>query len=233
MSDSALQQAFELLHEGGDISIFTGLRLLVAALDSHPHITNDPNLVSEIWSHIPKRFLIRLLKTRAGDATNEDARISKHLAVGVIRSFLGILPSDELKTEATTSLCVPLLDALLFVDKFPQVLSLQALQLMAAHEPGAAQILDSDALPVLIRMFIRHGDEDGPKLPLWELIRVIRVGHELKPSLKSQWNAMIAENFNIEKPFPIALMDMLTDVTNHIEVHLNWLTMVCTCTDSV
>jgi hypothetical protein len=221
MDDSDIRRVFTLLRAKDDTSRFVGLTILHSVLDSRPHIRTDTDLVAQIWRNIPKRFLVRLMKTQSNNATNENAQNMRHLAVAIIHSFTALLSSEELETQDTISLCLPLLDVLPFVDKPQQVLALQALQLIAGHEAGASLLLGSIELPkAILASYTRDTDENGAMKHLLSLVRIIRTGHALSPSHKLQWNTMILEILSRLKPHLVAFFDMLTDVSGLIEVNL-------------
>jgi hypothetical protein len=176
----------------------------------------DADRVAETWRRIPKRCLAHMLKTRPGDATNQAALDMKGVAVDMIWKFLAEMGSQD---AATARLCGPLLDALPFVEAEWQGTILYILDQMANIPTGAQLIMESGTLPVLMRLFLLDYDHDyEPVKSMWQLIQTIRRELDGNEPLVAQWNAMIAENFDVYNPLPIELTRSLAETVEATKV---------------
>src|ERR1700761_52225 len=85
-------QVPSLLATKQDTSQFVALTILRSILESREDVRQNERAIQKIWSAIPKKFLVRLLKSAPSEkVTAELAKDLAHLAVGVIHTFLCLL----------------------------------------------------------------------------------------------------------------------------------------------
>jgi len=105
-TDAAFDQTLALLKAKDDTSRFVGLSLLRSLLDTHEDVRSNPDIVSKCWSAIPAKFLTRLLQARQNEKRSaEEAQAMVQLAVGVIHTFIILLPAKDLEGEKMVSVC--------------------------------------------------------------------------------------------------------------------------------
>jgi Neurochondrin len=207
-----------LLGRKDDTSRFVALTILRTIIDSKPEVRENEQAVLKIWRTIPKKFLVRLLKSTPSEKVNTElSNDLKHLAVGIIHTFLCMLVQDlnQLEAKEVVPLNIPLLNALPALNAPQKMLGWQTLQLVAENS-RYNNLFETRLFHPDLLAYLR--DDERALAEALKFFRIARLSWEpikYEPGIAQQienWNWAIAQLLTSMEARPSAVFDMLADV---------------------
>ncbi|ATY61971.1 hypothetical protein A9K55_008426 [Cordyceps militaris] len=144
-----------LLKSKDDTERFVGLALLKSLLDNTPAIRNDEAAVRTLWSHIPPRFLDRLLRT-GSSLSNANAKDMLDIGVSILYTFSILLPAADTAAPSFTARIPSLVAAALYSTGETTGLLLQTLYTLVNSGEGADVLMQVEDTTPLSEIATSH-----------------------------------------------------------------------------